>query len=113
TLTDNDIRLAQNASYTGVDSQNWEYADNPEKAMLYGKTLRAVREADQPIRQHFAQRAAALQSEAQSAADAIATFAKDKRAGLSYQRETMERNIRDIFGKEHQAEAEAIIREYI
>lgn len=113
TLTDNDIRLAQNASYTGVDSQNWEYADNPEKAMLYGKTLRAVREADQPIRQYFAQRAAALQSEAQSAADAIATFAKDKRAGFSYQRETMERNIRDIFGKEHQAEAEAIIREYI
>ena len=113
TLTDNDIRLAQNASYTGVDSQNWEYADNPENAMLYGKTLRAVREADQPIRQYFAQRAAALQSEAQSAADAIATFAKDKRAGFSYQRETMERNIRDIFGKEHQAEAEAIIREYI
>lgn len=113
TLTDNDIRLAQNASYTGVDSQNWEYADNPEKAMLYGKTLRAVREADQPIRQYFAQRAAALEAEAQSAADAIATFAKDKRTGFSYQRETMERNIRDIFGKEHQAEAEAIIREYI
>lgn len=113
TLTDNDIRLAQNAAASGVDTVNWEYADNPEKAMLYGKTLRAVREADQPIRQYFAQRAAALQSEAQSAADAIATFAKDKRTGFSYQRETMERNIRDIFGKEHQAEAEAIIREYI
>lgn len=113
TLTDNDIRLAQNAAASGVDTVNWEYADNPEKAMLYGKTLRAVREADQPIRQYFAQRAAALEAEAQSAADAIATFAKDKRAGFSYQRETMERNIRDIFGKEHQAEAEAIIREYI
>ena len=113
TLTQHDIDMAQNAARTGVDSQKWENADNPEKAMLYGKTLRAVREADQPIRQYFAQRAAALQSEAQSAADAIATFAKDKRTGFSYQRETMERNIRDIFGKEHQAEAEAIIREYI
>lgn len=113
TLTDNDIRLAQNAAASGVDTVNWEYADNPEKAYLYGKALRAVREADQPIRQYFAQRAAAIQSEAQKAADAIATHAKDKRWGAAYQRETMERNIRDIFGKEHQAEAEAIIREYI
>src|SRR5699024_8162031 len=79
TLTDNDIRLAQNAAASGVDSVNWEYADNPEKAMLYGRTLRAVREADQPIRQFFAQRATAMQSEAQHAADAIATYAKDKR----------------------------------
>lgn len=113
TLTDNDIRLAQNAAASGVDSVNWEYADNPEKAMLYGRTLRAVREADQPIRQFFAQRATAMQSEAQHAADAIATYAKDKRFGGQYQRETMERNIRDIFGKDHQTEAEAIIREYI
>lgn len=113
TLTEHDIRLAQNAALSGVDTVNWEYADDPEKAMLYGKTLRAVREADQPIRQYFAQRAAALQSEAKKAADALAAHAKDKRTGAQYQRETMERNIRDIFGKEHQAEAEAIIREYI
>ena len=113
TLTEHDIRLAQNAALFGVDTVNWEYADDPEKAMLYGKTLRAVREADQPIRQYFAQRAAALQSEAQKAADALAAYATDKRTGAQYQRETMERNIRDIFGKEHQAEAEAIIREYI
>lgn len=113
TLTEHDIRLAQNAALSGVDTVNWEYADDPEKAMLYGKTLRAVREADQPIRQYFAQRAAALQSEAQKAADALAAYATDKRTGAQYQRETMERNIRDIFGKEHQAEAEAIIREYI
>lgn len=113
TLTDNDIRLAQNAAMSGVDTVNWEYADNPEKAYLYGKTLRAVREADQPIRQFFAQRAAAMESDAQEAADWIAEFAKDKKFGLSYQRETMERNIRDIFGKEHQDVAESIIREYI
>ena len=113
TLTEHDIRLAQNAALSGVDTVNWEYADDPEKAMLYGKTLRAVREADQPIRQYFAQRAAALQSEAQKAADALAAHAKDKKTGAQYQRETMERNIRDIFGKEHQAEAEAIIHEYI
>lgn len=113
TLTDNDIRLAQNAAASGVDTVNWEYADNPEKAYLYGKTLRAVREADQPIRQYFAQRTAALQAEAEKAADAIAAYAKEKKTGAQYQRETMERNIRDIFGKEHRAEAEAIIREYI
>lgn len=113
TLTDNDIRLAQNAAASGVDTVNWEYADNPEKAYLYGKALRAVREADQPIRQYFAQRAAAIQSEAQKAADAIATHAKDKRWGAAYQRETMERNIRDIFSKENQDVAESIIRDYI
>ncbi len=113
TLTDNDIRLAQNAAASGVDTVNWEYADNPEKAYLYGKALRAVREADQPIRQYFAQRTAALQAEAEKAADAIAAYAKEKKTGAQYQRETMERNIRDIFGKEHRAEAEAIIREYI
>lgn len=113
TLTDNDIRLAQNAAASGVDTVNWEYADNPEKAYLYGKALRAVREADQPIRQFFAQRAAALQNDAQEAADWIAEFAKDKRFGFSYQRETMERNIRDIFSKENQDVAESIIRDYI
>ena len=113
TLTQHDIEMAQNAARTGMDSQNWEQADNPEKAYIYGKALRDVREADQPIRQFFAQRAAALESEAQKAADAIATHAKDKRWGAAYQRETMERNIRDIFGKSHQQEAEAIIREYI
>ena len=113
TLTQHDIEMAQNAARTGMDSQNWEKADNPEKAYIYGKALRDVREADQPIRQFFAQRAAALESEAQKAADAIATHAKDKRWGAAYQRETMERNIRDIFGKSHQQEAEAIIREYI
>lgn len=113
TLTQHDIDMAQNAARTGVSSQEWAEADNPEKARLYGSVLRAVREADQPIRQYFAQRATAMQSEAQHAADAIATYAKDKRFGGQYQRETMERNIRDIFGKDHQTEAEAIISEYI
>lgn len=113
TLTQHDIDMAQNAARTGVSSQEWAEADNPEKARLYGSVLRAVREADQPIRQFFAQRATAMQSEAQHAADVIATYAKDKRFGGQYQRETMERNIRDIFGKDHQTEAEAIIREYI
>ena len=112
-LTQHDIEMAQNAARTGVNTQKWSEADNPEKARMYGSVLRAVKEADRPIRQFFAQRAAALESEAQKAADAIAQFAKDKRFGGAYQRETMERNIRDIFGKKHKAEAEAIIREYI
>lgn len=113
TLTNNDIQLAQNAALSGMDSVNWEYADNPEQAYTYGRTLRAVREADQPIRQYFARRAAAMQNDAQEAADWIAEFAKDKKFGFSYQRETMERNIRDIFSKENQDVAESIIRDYI
>lgn len=113
TLTQHDIDMAQNAARTGVNSQEWAEADNPENARLYGSVLRQVREADKPIRQYFAKRANEMQIDAQKAADAIATYAKDKRFGGLYQRETMERNIRDIFGKEHQAEAESIIREYI
>lgn len=113
TLTNNDIQLAQNAAVSGMDSVNWEQADDPQNAYTYGRTLRAVREADQPIRQYFARRAAALQNDAQEAADWIAEFAKDKRFGFSYQRETMERNIRDIFSKENQDVAESIIRDYI
>lgn len=113
TLTQHDIDMAQNAARTGVSSQEWAEADNPENARLYGSVLRQVREADKPIRQYFAERANGMQIDAQQAADAIATYAKDKRFGGLYQRETMERNIRDIFGKEHQAEAESIIREYI
>lgn len=113
TLTAHDVELAENAARTGVESVEWAQADNPEKARLYGSVLRQVREADKPIRQYFAERANEMQIDAQKAADAIATYAKDKRFGGLYQRETMERNIRDIFGKEHQAEAESIIREYI
>lgn len=113
TLTKHDIDMAQNAARTGVNSQKWEETDNPENAYMYGSALQQVREADKPIRQYFAERADQMQSDAQKAADAIATYAKDKRFGGLYQRETMERNIRDIFGKEHQAEAESIISEYI
>lgn len=112
-LTAHDMQLAENAAKTGVESVEWAQADNPENARLYGSVLRQVREADKPIRQYFAERANEMQTDAQQAADAIATYAKDKRFGGLYQRETMERNIRDIFGKEHQAEAESIIREYI
>ena len=112
-LTAHDMQLAENAARTGLESVEWAQADNPENARLYGSVLRQVREADKPIRQYFAERANEMQIDAQQAADAIATYAKDKRFGGLYQRETMERNIRDIFGKEHQAEAESIIREYI
>ena len=113
TLTRRDMEMARSAARLGVDSQRWEQADNPEQAYIYGSALRAVREADQPIREFMAQRQAELQGDAQQAAEWIASFAKDKKTGLQYQRETMERNIRDIFGGEHQEQANAIIREYI
>ncbi|MGM9612288.1 MAG: hypothetical protein ACI3XZ_02180 [Butyricicoccus sp.] len=95
TLTRRDIVLAQMAAKSGVDTINWEQADNPEPAFLYGKALADVREVDRPLREFMAGRQEELQNNAREAADWIATFAKDKRLGFSYQRETMERNIRD------------------
>ena len=113
TLTKRDIMLAQTAAKSGVDTINWEQADNPEPAFLYSKALADVREVDRPIREFMAKRQEELQNNAREAADWIATFAKDKRFGFSYQRETMERNIRDIFGKQNQDVANLIIRDYI
>lgn len=113
TLTRRDMEMAQAAARMGMDSQRWEQADNPEQAYIYGGTLRDVREADRPIREFMAERQAALQGDAQQAAEWLAEFAKDKWTGFQYQRETMERNIRDIFGAGHRETADAIIREYI
>lgn len=113
TLTRRDMEMAQAAARMGMDSQRWEQADNPEQAYIYGGALRDVREADRPIREFMAERQAALQGDAQQAAEWLAEFAKDKRTGFQYQRETMERNIRDIFGAGHRETADAIIREYI
>ncbi|WP_031475558.1 peptidoglycan DD-metalloendopeptidase family protein [Agathobaculum desmolans] len=111
TLTKRDIQMAQNAAQLGMDTQKWEQADNPENAYMYGAAERAVREADQPIREFQARRQEQMQGNAQEAADWIAEFAKDKRFGLQYQRETMERNIRDIFGEQTDL-ADNIIRDY-
>lgn len=113
TLARRDMEMAQAAARMGMDSQRWEQADNPEQAYIYGGTLRDVREADRPIREFMAERQAALQGDAQQAAEWLAEFAKDKWTGFQYQRETMERNIRDIFGAGHRETADAIIREYI
>ena len=113
TLTVRDMQMAENAARSGMDSVQWDKADNPEQAYIYGSALRAERDADFPIREYFARRTGEMQSTAQEAANAIASYAKDKKLGLQYERETMERNIRDIFGKDHQDAAEEIIREYI
>ncbi len=111
TLTRHDIEMAEAAGRMGMDTQNWEQADNPEQARIYGSALRAVREADRPVREFQARRQEQMQGNAQEAADWIAEFAKDKRFGLQYQRETMERNIRDIFGEQTDL-ADNIIRDY-
>ena len=113
TLTVRDMQMAENAARSGMDSVQWDKADNPEQAYIYGSALRAERDADFPIREYFARRTGEMQSTAQEAANAIASYAKDKKLGVQYERETMERNIRDIFGKDHQDAAEEIIREYI
>lgn len=113
TLTRRDIQMAQQGARTGVNSVNWEEANNPEQAYIYSRALADVRAADRPIREFMARRQAGLQGQAQEDAELIARFAKDKKSGLLYQRETMERNFRDIFGKEHRDIAERMIERYI
>ncbi len=113
-LSSGDAELAQTAARRGLGSVNWETAaDQPAEARRYAAVLMEVETATKPISMYFAQRAEAMQAEAAEAAKALAEGATDKRSGFAYQRETMERNIRDIFGKKHEKAANQIIRTYI
>lgn len=109
TLTDRDMRFVESALNTDSTSNFYE-TDNPQAAtqMYYAK--RAVRDARAPIQEFNRARREAMELQAAEDAEAIATKAKDKANGLLYQRETMERNIRDIF--KNSAEGEAIIERY-
>lgn len=113
-LSDKDVELAQMAARHGLSSVNWETAaEAPADARRYAEALLNAETANQTIRAHFAQRAEALQEDAKAAAKDMMEYAKDKRSGFSYQREIMERNIRDIFGAKHKDAANEIIQTYI
>lgn len=113
-LSDKDVELAQMAARHGLSSVNWETAaEAPADARRYAAALLNAETANQTIRAHFAKRAEAMQEEAAAAAKDMMEYAKDKRSGFSYQRETMERNIRDIFGAKNKDAANQIIQTYI
>ena len=113
-LSDKDVELAQMAARHGLSSVNWETAaEAPADARRYAAALLNAETANQTIRAHFAKRAEAMQEESAAAAKDMMEYAKDKRSGFSYQRETMERNIRDIFGAKNKDAANQIIQTYI
>ena len=111
-LSDNDMRLLQAASASGHSEILADCENQPAALHLYElekqrrETLAPVREYNSHVR---------LEREMQAAewAETIASYASDKARGLYYLTETPERNIYDIFGREHRAEADEFIREYL
>ena len=111
-LSDNDMRLLQAASASGHSEILADCENQPAALHLYElekqrrETLAPVREYNSRVR---------LEHEMQAAewAETIASYASDKARGLYYLTETPERNIYDIFGKQHRAEADEFIREYL
>ena len=111
-MSDNDMRLLQAASASGHSEILADCENQPAALHLYElekqrrETLAPVREYNSHVR---------LEREMQAAewAETIASYASDKARGLYYLTETPERNIYDIFGKQHRAEADEFIREYL
>ncbi len=111
-LTDRDKRLLQAALASGHSEILADCENQPAALHLYElenrqrETLASVREYNNHARIE-------REMQAEQWAEKIAEHASDKARGLYYLTETPERNIYDIFGKEHRAEAEGFIREYL
>ena len=103
-LSDWDERQVQSAMLNG-GNVDWNLCEDPQAAMHIYQMRRAVEEARRPWRDFIAER---NDSRAELAARAAEMFdgARDK-IGLSYARETMERNLYDIMGKSQQGRANA------
>ena len=103
-LSDFDERQVQSAliNYGNVD---WNVCEDPQAAMHIYQMRRAVEEARRPWRDFIAER---NDARAEMAAQAAEMFdgARDK-IGLSYARETMERNLYDIMGRSQEGAANA------
>jgi murein DD-endopeptidase MepM/ murein hydrolase activator NlpD len=111
-LSDNDMRLLQAASASGHSEILADCENQPAALHLY-ELEKQRRETLAPVREY--NRRVRLEREMQAAewAETIASYASDKARGLYYLTETPERNIYDIFGKQHRAEADEFIREYL
>lgn len=111
-LSDNDIRLLQAASASGHSEILADCENQPAALHLY-ELEKQRRETLAPVREYNSRVRLEREMQAAEWAETIASYASDKARGLYYLTETPERNIYDIFGKQHRAEADEFIREYL
>ena len=111
-LSDNDMRLLQAASASGHSEILADCENQPAALHLY-ELEKQRRELLAPVREYNGRVRLEREMQAAEWAETIASYASDKARGLYYLTETPERNIYDIFGKQHRAEADEFIREYL
>lgn len=111
-LSDNDMRLLQAASASGHSEILADCENQPAALHLY-ELEKQRRETLAPVREYNSRVRLEREMQAAEWAETIASYASDKARGLYYLTETPERNIYDIFGKQHRAEADEFIREYL
>lgn len=111
-LSDNDKRLLQAASASGHSEILADCENQPAALHLY-ELEKQRRETLAPVREYNSRVRLEREMQAAEWAETIASYASDKARGLYYLTETPERNIYDIFGKQHRAEADEFIREYL
>ena len=111
-LSDNDKRLLQAASASGHSEILADCENQPAALHLY-ELEKQRRELLAPVREYNSRVRLEREMQAAEWAETIASYASDKARGLYYLTETPERNIYDIFGKQHRAEADEFIREYL
>ncbi len=111
-LSDNDKRLLQAASASGHSEILADCENQPAALHLY-ELEKQRRELLAPVREYNSRVRLEREMQAAEWAETIASYASDKERGLYYLTETPERNIYDIFGKQHRAEADEFIREYL
>jgi hypothetical protein len=110
-LTQHDKDIAKSIMLSGNEADA-HLADHPRAALEYAMLQATERTMYKPISKQNAERMQALIEQANKDAETIEAFATDKR-GIQYQTETMERNLFDIFGKDHRAEAQDFIDRYV
>ena len=111
-LSDNDMRLLQAASASGHSEILADCENQPAALHLY-ELEKQRRETLAPVREYNSRVRLEREMQAAEWAETIASYASDKARGLYYLTEMPERNIYDIFGKQHRAEADEFIREYL
>ena len=111
-LTERDRSYVEAALMTGSTSNLYE-CDNPQDALYLFQVKQEAKDARRPFTEWVAERKDDLQMRAAEAAELFADVrVADKKTGLQYSRETMERNIYDIFRKADPKSAQTIIDRY-
>lgn len=111
-LTERDRSYVEAALMTGSTSNLYE-CDNPQDALYLFQVKQEAKDARRPFTEWVAERKDDLQMRAAEAAEMFADVrVADKKTGLQYSRETMERNIYDIFRKADPKSAQTIIDRY-